>query len=104
MQEAVTASKAAQVCVPCLVYVCVAMVSFAVLLMGSLYYGGATLRNIWAVGRQRGIGLREVALQGFKRAGVDEKGVGDVGRVGGGMSVVDSEAETHRLIVREREP
>ncbi len=99
------ASKAAKVCVPCLAYVCVAMLSFTVLLAGSLYYGGVTLQSVWTVGRQRGIGLREVALQGFKRSGVDEKGVLDVeGRVGGGMSVEDSEAETHRLIAREREP
>ena len=105
MQAAVTAAKASQVCVPCIVYVCVAMAGFAGLIAGSLYYSGAMLASIWAVGRQRGLGLREVALQGFRRTGLDEKDVGDMeGRGRDGGNVVTSEAETQRLIAHEREP
>lgn len=105
MQAAVTASEASQICVICIVYVCVAMSGFAGLIAGSLYFGGAALLSIWAAGRQRGLGLREVALQSFKRTGVDEKDVGEgEGRAGGELSAVNSEAETQRLIAHEREP
>ena len=105
MQAAVTASKASQVCVPCIVYVCLAMAGFAGLIAGSLYYSGTTLASIWAMGRQRGLGLREVALQGFKRTGVNKEDVGGMeGEDQGGGNTVTSEAETQRLIAHEREP
>ena len=104
VQAAVTASRAAQVCVPCLVYICVAMAAFAVLILGSLYHGGDVLQSAWAVGRQRGQGLREVALQGFKCVGVSEKDAQDMQSRGGAGSEGDLERETQRLIGHEREP
>ncbi|MCJ1354289.1 MAG: hypothetical protein MMC33_004276 [Icmadophila ericetorum] len=108
LQVAVMASTASQFCVPCLVYVCVAMAGFVGLVAGSLYYGGAMLQSIWAVGRQRGRGLQEVALQGFKRAGADQKDVRSMeGRGGAGVdetNTMNSETETQRLIAHEREP
>ena len=52
------------------------LAGFAGLLAGSLYYGGTTLQSLWALGRQRGLGLQEVALQAFKRGGVDGKANG----------------------------
>ena len=73
LQAVLPAVDAAGVCVPCLFFFFVVMAGFAGLLVGSLYYGGHTLQSLWALGRQRGLGLREVALQGFKRGGVDRK-------------------------------
>ena len=105
MQAAVTASQASQICVLCIVYVCVAMSGFAGLIAGTIYFGGAKLHSIWAAGRQRGLGLREVALQSFRRTRVDEKDVGEVeGRDRGGVNALTSETETQRLIAHEREP
>ena len=76
LQAVLPAVDAAGVCIPCLFFFFVVLAGFGGLLAGSLYYGGATLQGLWALGRQRGLGLREVALQGFKRGGVDGKSNG----------------------------
>ena len=90
-------------CIPCLFFFFVVLAGFAGLLAGSLYYGGATLQSLWTLGRQRGLGLREVALQGFKRGGVDGKPNGSPheeheSRVESGHGAL----ETQRLIDEDR--
>ena len=71
LQAVLPAVDAAGVCIPCLFFFFVVLAGFGGLLAGSLYYGGATLQGLWALGRQRRLGLREVALQvSFKRGGV----------------------------------
>ena len=76
LQAVLPAVDAAGVCIPCLFFFFVVLAGFAGLLAGSLFYGGTMLQSLWALGRQRGLGLREVALQGFKRGGVDGKANG----------------------------
>ena len=89
-------------CIPCLVFFVVIVAGFAGLVVGSLYYGGATLQSLWAVGKQRGMGVREVALQGFKRTAIDEKDAENDAEAGADERVNDQ--ETQRLIAHEREP
>ena len=89
-------------CIPCLVFFVVIIAGFAGLVVGSLYYGGATLQSVWAVGKQRGMGVREVALQGFERTATAEKDAEHDAETGADERLTDQ--ETLRLIAHEREP
>ena len=89
-------------CIPCLVFFVVIIAGFAGLVVGSLYYGGATLQSVWALGKQRGVGVREVALQGFKRTAMAEKDAEYDAEAGADERVNDQEMQ--RLIAHEREP
>lgn len=96
-------AEGSPVCVPCLFFFFVVLAGFAGLVAGSLYYGGATLQSMWALGKQRGLGLREVALQGFKRAEVDKKdGAEANGAHETSVDVGISDQETQRLIPQEQ--
>ena len=103
LQAVLPAVDAAGVCIPCLFFFFVVLAGFGGLLAGSLYYGGATLQGLWALGRQRGLGLREVALQGFKRGGVDGKPNGSPNEEHESRAESGHRAlETQRLIDEDR--
>jgi hypothetical protein len=89
-------------CVPCLAYLVLIMAGFVGLVVGSLYYGGATLQSMWAVGKQRGMGMREVALQGFERTATADKDADHDAEAGSHEQMTNQ--ETQRLIAHEREP
>ena len=55
------------VCIPCVAVFVVVVAGFGGLLVGSLYYGGSVLQTWRKLGEGRGLGIREVAMQGFKR-------------------------------------
>ena len=60
-------SKESGVCIPCVAVFVVVVAGFGGLLVGSLYYGGSMLQNWRKFGDGRGLGIRELAMQGFKR-------------------------------------
>ena len=103
LQAVLPAVNAAGVCIPCLLFFFVVLAGFAGLLAGSLYYGGSTLQRLWALGRQRGLGLRKVALQGFKRGGVDGKADGSLDEENESLAEAGQKAlEMKRLIDEDR--
>lgn len=55
------------VCIPCVAIFIVVVAGFGGLVSGSLYYGGSMLQSWRKFGEGRGLGLREVAMQGFRR-------------------------------------
>ncbi len=72
-----TESEESGVCVPCVAIFVVVVAGFGGLLVGSLYYGGTVLQSWRKAGEGRGQGIREVAMQGFKREMARDGSEGD---------------------------
>jgi oligopeptidase B len=95
-------SGAAAVCVPCIMVFIAVVAGFAGLVAASLYYGGGMLQSLWTFGDRRGIGLREIAMQGFgvhKRNGRGgDRAAEQGGAAGAGAVRTDRDRERERLI------